>query len=391
MGVLVTLIVIIIAIIIIAFIISLVIRGIRDILPTRFRSGLPVGATCVLGRNCANKACGWSDGTRSDLICCPSGSTTSVVTRNYCTELDIGQPCFVDEMCTSSYCQGGSKLTLGTCQPTIADGNPCTVDDACKSKNCGLTSGDDGASKICCPNVYRRVAGGAKYCLGTATNGQICFVRSATTINPTGMCQSNFFCPPGKLGAVSGVCTPQQSSPGGVCENNGDPCNSGTSVCGWSSDNFTTVPINPAMNICCPQGAAPRFISYGQLYCKGTAKEGDFCFKRLIGDNNMCISGLVCSTCDDNRRCIGDTGKCQPLSEVGSICLADEECREGFCGSRHAGDDADTICCPGGKFETWGGTRHCTQIPSGLPCRTNTMCASGRCKGARTDTAGVCT
>lgn len=84
--------------------------------PTAFPFFKKVGASCSIDLQCNNGACGRPNADTNNLVCCPSGNTTSYWGYDYCTGMANGTSCWLDTMCQSGSCKGNLYgAEKGTC------------------------------------------------------------------------------------------------------------------------------------------------------------------------------------------------------------------------------------------------------------------------------------
>jgi len=76
------------------------------------------GESCESNYECANQACGRPTAAEgAEIVCCPSGTTTTYAGYDYCKGMTQGATCWSDAMCQSGFCKGnGWGIQKGTCQ-----------------------------------------------------------------------------------------------------------------------------------------------------------------------------------------------------------------------------------------------------------------------------------
>lgn len=268
--------------------------------------------------------------TRAELQACldyiANTSCTDLDPKNTACDLAYGQvadghACDSTQQCgDSSYCQGATGTTCGTCQPRAQDGASCTVDDECLNRNCigtqcgspsdvgdpCLANADCIGQRTCNTTTHKcelvtwklnDACSGPKDC-GVLDTGLYCKATAPTS--PAGQC-ANYL-------ALGAACTPPtQTNPLSGCDLRAyDWCNpntAGGATC--SAPNIVQVGHNCSAvsgNKCAAGLVCSNPITGGKCYAPG--KEGDAC-----GTAADPPCGLFLS-CINNKCAYGNQGVC---------------------------------------------------------------------------------
>ena len=299
---------------------------------------------CDDDADCVNESCGfqvWSEvAVSSGEICCAGSSSTLVMDKpgtfedgSFCQNLDNGEFCGDDAMCSSGAC-GLAEWNTDTSQEYIC----------CESGSTVLTT---------YPNSFSQ----GFFCSDLAA-GSVCGIND--------MCNSGV--------CVANICEGALRQDLERCDDDAD-CLNGS--CGYPSWSEVDVAFGKK---CCLGGSSTVFFTNPNSF-----SSDDFCSDlppgAVCGTNGMCASGdclnNVCQDlagqndlqpCDDNRDCV--TGGCA------FAAWTDEAVANG------------SVCCPGGYprvifSRTYPGLGSvewfCSGLSAGEPCGDNEMCSSGAC------------
>ena len=352
--------------------------------------------SCNMDSDCQNQACGFSNYTmEATKICCPSGLTVresqrpngAFESQDYCGEIEAGDPCGNDSMCSTMACaieswtRGAPVVCCeyGTRTPSFIDGPEYeTYFESglyCGGLPDGEICGDDAmcASNACVQNICEPDKGAPLESCNMDSdcqNGACGF--SNYTIQATKIC-----CP-------SGATVGESQSPNGEFDSQdyctqipaGDPCGN-DSMCSTGACAIESWTIGAPV-VCCEFGArTPSFIdgpdpeSFDSgKYCGGLP-DGEIC-----GDDAMCASNAcVQNICEPDKGALLES------------CNMDSDCDNQACGFSNYTMEATKICCPSGAtvgesqrpngaFESQD---YCGEIEAGDPCGNDSMCSTGAC------------
>jgi hypothetical protein len=372
--------------------------------------GLPDGATCGGGWECAAGVCSTSgtcggstaglscssdaDCSRDErcswrsFTCAPPLADGSACDRDeecaseHCTSSDVcgprpaaGDPCSNSVDCgPAAFCEGG------TCRPRIAPGEACSGIDSCaypflcQNGRCELINlscqpapaGQQCAFLMVCDETSYCDLYGGSICRPRAGEGQAC----STTLIRIGVeeCQAGLVCAASPTGdsqcrrptPLGAACTaPNECAAGsycfaGTCQADpvGRPCD---------YDAPCPAPLFCDDEICRPPGGVGVRCSGAEECEDGLHCDFPYCAERLAlgercSDNEECEASLRCDT---------SAYTCQPRLAPGAACRGtyDEDCAAGH----HCdGDSCEPQRAPGGECS------------SGSEC-TSGYCNAGRC------------
>jgi hypothetical protein len=322
------------------------------------------GQACAENDDCASGGCALVDAadfTKSP-VCCEHSSTVQVYhdNRDYwvCGRRPRGTFCGFENG-SNNICLSGICVNDYCADSRLDDmDETCKEDDDCVNGVCSLSSIEQGASSICCPNGLT-TTGRLGNETGSRASAAVCAGMPAGTPcgNDDAACESGFCIE--TTCAVEGLETSQPCQEGGDCK---------SKTCGLRTANTTEG------NVCCETSSAvmgyavSTSLGVDYRYLCTARPDGTFC----NAVNEMCASGLCI-----NGYCAKET-----LRDL-SVCSEGPDCDNLHCALASANSSSSKICCPKGKTTTgyyYNNLEFCGGMPDGTYCGdTSSICASGFC------------